>query len=122
MEIVEHIETLNEYQQKATATADYPMLGENLVYPALGCAEEAGEIAGKVKKLWRNQGIFSGTDEKLTTEQKDAIVKEMGDNLWYLAALATELGTTLQLVAMLNLHKLKDRKERGVIKSEGDNR
>lgn len=122
LEHVPFFETLNDYQKLATKTADYPMLGENMVYPALGCAEEAGEIAGKVKKLWRNLGIFSGKDARITAEQRDAIVKEMGDNLWYLAALANELGVDLKDVAKQNIIKLLDRKERGVIKSEGDTR
>lgn len=112
--------TLNEYQTQARATADYPLLGENLVYPALGGAEEAGEIAGKVKKLWRNKGKTSGVD--LTQEEKDALIKEIGDELWYLAADCSELGITLQYAAEVNLDKLADRQARGVIKSEGDNR
>lgn len=111
---------INDYQAQATQTADYPMLGENLVYPALGCAEEAGEVAGKVKKLWRNKGKMSA--KELTKDERDSIIKEMGDNLWYLAALATELRIGLSDVCAINLDKLADRKARGVIKSEGDNR
>ncbi len=112
--------TLSQYQERAMKTADYPLLGENLLYPAIGCGEEAGEILGKVKKLWRNHGKTSNKD--LTSDERSAIVKEVGDNLWYLAAMCSELGVSLDLVANINLQKLADRKERGVIKSEGDNR
>jgi NTP pyrophosphatase (non-canonical NTP hydrolase) len=112
--------TLDEYQKAANLTADYPLRGQNLLYPAIGCGEEAGEILGKVKKLWRNQGKTAGSS--LTTEERDAILKELGDNLWYLAAMATELGVTLEEVAQINVTKLADRKARGVIKSEGDSR
>jgi NTP pyrophosphatase (non-canonical NTP hydrolase) len=58
----------------------------------------------------------------MPTKEWEEIVKELGDVLWYLAAMADELGTTLNHVAEVNLEKLRDRKERGVIKSSGDNR
>jgi len=112
--------TLDEYQKQAGLTADYPLMGQNLLYPAIGCGEEAGEILGKVKKLWRNKGKTAAAS--LTTEERDAITKEVGDNLWYLAQMCTELGITLQFAAEVNLDKLADRRDRGVIKSEGDNR
>jgi NTP pyrophosphatase (non-canonical NTP hydrolase) len=110
----------NEYQAQALKTASYPNLGHNLVYPALGMAGESGEAADKIKKFWRNFGVTDGA--ALTSEQKLALLKEVGDVLWYIAAIATELGHPLALVAELNLAKLQDRQERGVIKSEGDNR
>lgn len=110
----------NEYQDKATSLATYPDVGSNMVYPALGLAGEAGEVAEKVKKLWRNLGIMDG--KKITVEQRDAIVKEIGDCLWYCAALAKEIGVKLGAIAAINLVKLFDRRDRGVIKSEGDNR
>ena len=110
----------NEYQDKATALATYPDVGSNMVYPALGLAGEAGEVAEKVKKMWRNHSTMDGSD--LTAEQRDAIVKEIGDVLWYAAALAKEIGVKLGAIAVVNLVKLYDRRERGVIKSQGDNR
>lgn len=113
---------LNEYQKQAGATADYPKMGENLIYPAVGLGEEAGEVLGKVKKLWRNRLITSALDQNFTQADGDAIVKELGDVMWYAAAMATELGVSLEFVAQENLTKLADRKQRGVIKSEGDNR
>lgn len=112
--------SLNEYQTLAMKTADYPNKGKNMLYPALGCAEEAGEIAGKIKKFWRNLGITDAG--QLNAEQKITVIKEMGDNLWYLAAMAEELNVDLGYVGKMNIEKLQDRKARGVIKSEGDNR
>lgn len=110
----------NEYQLAAIGTASYPDIGKNLIYPALGLAGEAGEAADKIKKLWRNLGTTSGKD--LTVEQKIEVAKEIGDVLWYAALLSHELDISLDMVAELNIKKLADRKTRGVIKSEGDNR
>jgi NTP pyrophosphatase (non-canonical NTP hydrolase) len=112
--------TLNEYQQAALETAQYPDRGNNAIYPALGLAGEAGEAVDKVKKIWRNLGITSGR-EYLATQRLE-LAKEIGDVMWYVAALADEIGFDLESVAAMNMAKLKDRKERGVIKSEGDNR
>lgn len=112
--------SLNEYQYLALRTADYPDKGSNLLYPALGLAEEGGEVAGKIKKLWRNDGITNG--HKVPEDKREAIVKELGDALWYISAVAMELGVTLETVANKNIDKLCDRQARGVIKSEGDNR
>lgn len=111
---------LNEYQRDALATAMYPDKGNNLIYPALKLNGEAGEVAEKIGKNWRNLGITGGS--VLNPEQKLAIIKELGDCLWYLAALAEELGVDLSHVAKLNIEKLRDRHARGVIKSEGDDR
>jgi NTP pyrophosphatase (non-canonical NTP hydrolase) len=112
--------TLNEYQQAALETAQYPDRGNNVIYPSLGLAGEAGEAVDKVKKIWRNLGITSGR-EYLATQRLE-LAKEIGDVMWYVAALADEIGFDLESVAAMNMAKLKDRKERGVIKSEGDNR
>jgi NTP pyrophosphatase (non-canonical NTP hydrolase) len=112
--------SLDVYQGMATKSASYPQLGSNMVYPALGLVGEAGEVAEKIKKLWRNKDIMSS--HKLTEEDKQAIIKELGDCMWYVAALACELRVNLSLVARQNIDKLRDRLDRGVIKSEGDNR
>ena len=111
---------LNFYQNESLGTATYPQLFSNLVYPAMGLAGEAGEVCDKVKKRWRNTEEMSA--HGMPTKEWEEIVKELGDVLWYLAAMADELGTTLNHVAEVNLGKLRDRKERGVIKSSGDNR
>lgn len=109
-------EDFDLYQADASEFAEYPQIGSNLIYPALGLTGEAGEVAEKVKKLWRNHNL------ELTQERTDAIAAEMGDVLWYLAALAEELGILLSDVAEYNVGKLRDRQIRGVIKSEGDDR
>ena len=114
----------NEYQEDALSTAVYGQAQDgvdgNLVYPALGLVGEAGEYADKVKKHWRNTGSMSAGN--MTGAQKLEFAKELGDNLWYLAVSAKELGFTLEYIAQLNINKLMDRRKRGVIKSEGDNR
>ncbi len=110
----------NEYQEKVGQFASYSDKGANIVYPALGLAGEAGEAVDKIKKLWRNKGKFSGKDYNV--EEAVELLKELGDVLWYIAAITTELGTELEIVADMNIRKLTDRNNRGVLKSEGDNR
>lgn len=107
--------TLNDYQKAAMTTAVFPTHDQMpIIYPALGLAGETGEVVDKIKKVIR-QGEF-------TLGANLAIAKELGDVLWYLAALSKQLGYTLEEVAEMNLQKLKDRADRGVLKSEGDNR
>lgn len=112
--------SFTEYSADASGTATYPDLGNNLVYPAMGLAGEAGEVCDKVKKIWRNQGQMSG--KELSPEEAIALGYEMGDVLWYLDAMCQEMGIQLEVIAKMNIRKLKDRRARGVIKSEGDNR
>ena len=107
---------LSEYQNKASTTALYPNVGKNLYYPALGLGGEVGEVLNKVKKVMRDHG---GT---VTDEYREILQKELGDVLWYVAALASELGLDLDDVAQANLEKLASRKERGVLSGDGDNR
>ena len=111
---------INEYQAKARETALYPGVGNNFVYPTLGLAGETGEVVEKIKKLMRNDGVMNPED--IPQEKRAEIAKEMGDVLWYLAQLSTELGLTLEDVAHANLEKLASRKDRGMLHSEGDNR
>ena len=107
---------LNEYQSKSRVTALYPNVGHNPIYPTLGLAGEAGEVADKVKKVIRdNGGIF----DKPSIE---AIKLELGDVLWYVAQLSTELGIELDEVAEANIAKLSSRSIRGNIGGSGDNR
>jgi len=104
-----------DYQQQANQTAVYPP--ENgLAYTALGLAGEAGEIANKVKKVLRDDG------GELTPGVRAALAGELGDVLWYLSALATELDYNLGGIAANNLAKLASRKERGVLQGSGDDR
>ena len=102
-------------------TASYPDRGNNLIYPSLKLNGEAGEVAEKIGKLWRNTGEWPNPKE-MDEAKKLEIIKEMGDVLWYLAALADEFEIELDHVAQTNIAKLRDRRERNVIKSEGDNR
>lgn len=112
--------TFNEYQKEAIRLATYPNVGSNMVYPAMGIAGEAGEACDKVKKFWRNHNSMDVVDT--TAEWRVELAKELGDVLWYVAALADEIGWSLEDVALVNIHKLTDRHKRGVLKSEGDNR
>ena len=106
----------NTYQKSIRKTAIYPHQGDNLAYPALGLTGEAGEVADKVKKLIRDAGGV------LSQDRREEMIKELGDVLWYLAALATELKVDLDEVAQKNITKVEDRKSRGVTSGEGDNR
>jgi NTP pyrophosphatase (non-canonical NTP hydrolase) len=106
----------DEYQKKAGETAIYPVIGAKFVYPAMGLADEAGEVVGKIKKVMRDD---SGV---VTEEKKIEIKKELGDVLWYLAQLSTELGLKLSEVAIANVEKLSSRKDRDVLHGSGDNR
>lgn len=108
--------TFDEYQAKTKETAIYPSVGERFVYPTLGLLGEAGEVAEKVKKIFRDEG---GT---VTPEKREEIKKELGDVLWYLSQLAAELGLSLKEIAVDNVKKLESRKIRGALNGNGDNR
>ena len=106
----------DEYQDKSSSTAVYPDIGHNFVYPTLGLADESGEVVGKIKKVIRDDGGI------MTEEKKIEIKKELGDVLWYLSQLATELNIKLSEVAEANIEKLASRMDRGVLQGSGDNR
>lgn len=109
------IKTLNHYQECAIETAIYPD-SQSIIYPALGLTGEAGEVSDKVKKVLRDkEGNFSD-------EAKKAIALELSDVMWYCAAMARDLGYSLQEIAQMNIDKLESRKERGVLGGSGDNR
>ena len=106
----------DDYQALSGQTAIYPDRGNNLTYPTLGLAGEAGEVAEKVKKLIRDKGgIVDGAS-------RDALGKELGDVLWYVAQLCTELDLSMSDVALGNIEKLSSRRVRGRISGEGDER
>lgn len=118
----------SEYQKAASAFASY---GENPMYPVLGLAEETGEVCGKIAKFIRKHDGLSPFDSirefdhalyKDNLEFKTAVEKELGDVCWMLAAVATELGLSLEEIMEKNIAKLTDRKNRGVIVGEGDDR
>ena len=105
-----------EYQKKSRKTALYPNLGDNIVYPTLGLVGEAGEVAEKVKKLIRDKKNV--VDDKF----KNEIEKELGDVLWYISQISTELELDMEGIAEKNIEKLYSRLDRGVIGGSGDNR
>lgn len=122
--------TMNDYQQRAMETC-LPE-SKNFAYMMLNLVGEVGEIAGKVSKYIRKgQADFMDNDLRLYAPDGDDdaawnregdLRKEVGDVLWQLAGLCTVMGWDLEDVARENLSKLADRKQRGVIASEGDNR
>jgi len=107
---------LGEYQHQASKFAIYND-ADIVVYPALGLVSEAGEVAGKIKKILRDQN-----GQMLLPENREAISKEIGDVLWYIAALCSDLDIDLDEVAQENLNKLNSRLQRGVLGGSGDNR
>ncbi len=112
MEEIDQYTFFDMYQDFTDSTAIYPE-EQGLEYTALGLASEAGEFAGKVKKMIRD-----GKPE----DAQEALVAELGDVLWYVAQAAATLGVCLSDVAKDNIEKLKSRKERNKISGEGDNR
>jgi|TARA_R110000765_G_scaffold364177_2_gene454405 NTP pyrophosphatase (non-canonical NTP hydrolase) len=109
------INSFADYQNASAKTAVYPE-EKSLEYLTLGLSSEAGEIAGKVKKIIRDDG------GKMDWQKKEEITKECGDVLWYLSQLINSLGCELEGVAQDNVCKLYSRMERGKIKGSGDNR
>lgn len=141
--------TFKEYEDAVMPLAVYPgHESGDITYPALGLAGEtsealekllterdagnhvpeavidsamracipAGRIAEHAKKTLRDNGGV------VSPERRALILKEAGDELWYLADIARQLGSSLSEVAEINAKKLLDRKERNVIKGEGDSR
>ena len=104
------------YQSEAVKTALKVATDHPVIYPTLGLANEAGEVAGKIKKIFRDG------KGKITTEDRSALKYELGDVLWYLSQICTALDIDLKDVASSNLTKLLSRKARGAIKGDGDKR
>jgi NTP pyrophosphatase (non-canonical NTP hydrolase) len=101
---------LNEYQDKSFATS-LPQC-RNLNYMILGLCNEAGEVAGKLKKSLRGDGQL----------ERDKLISELGDVLWYLAGAASVKGIRLSEIARVNIHKIKDRISNNTLQGDGDNR
>ena len=117
--------TLNGYQQAAQSTAVYPGKGSfwGLTYVNQKCCGEAGEFSEKVGKLMRDDGATPNTQaHEIPPDKRDALILEIGDELWYIAAKCTELGISLEEAARRNIAKLKSRQERGTLTGSGDNR
>lgn len=115
------MKTWNEYQKWCVDLIKYPtpQVQERKcpwMYPGLNLAGEAGEVASKLSHALRDkQGV-------ITYSMQKELVKELGDVLWNIAVLAYHLDVTLEEVMNVNVQKLEDRKERGVLYGEGDNR
>jgi NTP pyrophosphatase (non-canonical NTP hydrolase) len=104
------------YQEQSRKTYSDIPTNDFIVYPTLGLVNEAGEFAGKIKKIFRDKG------GEFSPEDKEALKGELGDVLWYLSQICTNLGFSLEEVAEANLDKLFSRLERGKIQGDGDNR
>jgi NTP pyrophosphatase (non-canonical NTP hydrolase) len=105
----------SEYQHFSRRTAEYPREAW-LAYPALGLAGEAGEVAEHAKKAIRDEG------GAVSHDRRSAMAKELGDVLWYVSQLASELELDLDEIAKGNLEKLFSRQCRGVLNGSGDER
>jgi NTP pyrophosphatase (non-canonical NTP hydrolase) len=103
----------NDYQAFMRSVKIYADT-DRILYPTLGLAGEAGEVANKVKKILRD-GVG-------VTYIRDDLASELGDALWYIAALADDLGFGLEAIAQKNIEKLTSRKLRGKLSGNGDNR
>ena len=114
--LIVEVMTAELYEYQASKTAIFPK-EKALEYLALGLTSEAGEVAGKVKKLIRDGEDVEGFEMK-----KIAIASEVGDVLWYCALMAQEVGVPLNTIMQMNLEKLRSRMERGKLSGDGDNR
>ena len=104
----------NAYQTESRKTWGIIPMNHPIVYPTMGLVNEAGEVAGKIKKIFRDQ------NGQITEENRQSLKNELGDVLWYLTQICTELGLTLEEVAETNITKLSSRQERGQLGGDGD--
>ncbi len=106
--------TFKEYEIACMKGIIYPGRGETMgvIYATTGLAGEAGEVANKITKFIRDGG-------QLDT---DSLKKELGDVLWYIAAMARELEIDLEDIAITNVDKIQSRLARGKIGGSGDDR
>lgn len=108
--------TFARYQRESRSTWSRVVVDHAILYPTLGLTNEAGEVAGKVKKIFRDKGGVIGDEDRA------ALKSELGDVLWYLAQICTDLDLSLQEVAEDNLRKLARRREAGTLQGDGDDR
>ena len=92
--------TFKEYQKRSyTAIQPHTDHKDEVLNWGVGLAEEVGEVMNHIKHAyWGNEPI-----------DKVEMAKELGDVLWYTAALATSLGINLATAATLNVEKLEHR-------------
>jgi NTP pyrophosphatase (non-canonical NTP hydrolase) len=110
------VSNFQKYQEESRKTWSLIHTDHAIVYPTLGLTNEAGEVAGKVKKIFRDRNGV------ITEEDRQALKQELGDVLWYLTQICTDLDLTLEEVAEANIAKLFSRLDRGQIGGDGDNR
>lgn len=118
--------TFYDYEEEAMQFAVYE---QDVIYPLIGLVSEAGEVADKIKKTMRDHDETDLLTSPLDTvyyqphyERRVAMAKELGDVLWYVTALANDLGFSLDEIASMNIEKLRDRDERDMIHGSGDER
>lgn len=109
------IRTFDDYQIVAARTAVYPD-DVRILYPALGLAGEAGEVANKVKKIYRDDG------GRVTDHRRAQVARELGGVLWYVAAVCTDMDLNMGDVARENAAILASRQELGRLHGDGDER
>ena len=109
-----------DYQNFCRTVAVYPEPGAGgtlqISYCVLGAASEAGEACGHVKKMIRDD------DGLVTEERRDAILRELGDTLWYVTRGAEELGLSLEELAIMNVNKLRQRQLSGTLHGGDESR
>ena len=110
------ITDFNKYQKECRKTAIYPKIGKNFIYPTIGLVGEAGEIANKVKKVIRDD------NSKLNNKNREELAYELGDIMWYVAQLSTELNIKLSKVVEMNIEKLTQRMKKNTVHGSGDHR
>lgn len=105
-----------DYQKQSRKTWGLVNVEGPLAYPAMGMANEAGEFLGKLKKLYRDK------EGKISSKDREDLLYELGDVLWYLTQLCTELDSTLEEIGEKNLDKLFSRLDRNQLGGSGDHR
>ena len=108
-------ELIDEYNSFIYKTKIYPK-ELPIIYPVLGMCGESGEAAEKVKKVLRDN------NKEFSEENKKAILKELGDVLWYITATAQDMGYSLEDVIKNNFQKINRRVNTNTQHGEGDNR
>ena len=113
-----HFDSLDfyDYQMQSRKTWHEVDMSHPVVYPTIGLLNEAGELAGKIKKIFRDK------DGLISRKDVEELKQELGDVLWYLTQICTELDLPLESVARENIDKLADRAQRNVINGDGDDR
>lgn len=119
---MERIKSFEMYSKLSQVFRDCP---KTIQYSVEGLTEETGEVAGKLKKYWRDKVYLHPEQYNLENPPEDIkeyIIKELGDVLWYVNDMALLLGYSLEGVANMNIEKLYGRVERGTIHGQGDDR